>query len=130
MAKGGYRANSGPVKGAIYKEVTKRPRKVHPPEVATVAVKPKKAEKAKPGVDIPAEETPILDNDTPLEYILKVMNDTSKDTNTRLKAASLAAPFIHSRKGEGNKKEERGDKAKAAGTGKFAASPPPLRVIK
>ncbi len=81
--------------------------------------------------DIPGGEPGPPDNHTPLEYILKVMNDTTNDTNTRLKAASLAAPFIHSRVGEGaGKKEERSEKAKSAGSGKFSAAPPPLRVIK
>jgi hypothetical protein len=44
--------------------------------------------------------------------------------------AIAAAPFIHPRKGEGNAKDEKSERAKAAGAGKFAPSKPPLKVVK
>jgi len=71
------------------------------------------------------------ENLTPLDYMLKVMNDTKEDDGRRDRMAIAAAPFIHSRKGEGaGKKQEREDRAKAAGGGKFAPSAPPLKVVK
>jgi hypothetical protein len=43
--------------------------------------------------------------------------------------AIAAAPFCHVRKGEGaGKKEEKADRAKAAGSGKFASRPMPLKL--
>ena len=38
-------------------------------------------------------------------------------------------PFLHAKKGEGGKKEERSDKATKAAGGRFAAAPPPLRIV-
>lgn len=126
MGRGGYRPNSGPAKGTKYKTKSK---------LAEVNQKPgnnleAKSTKGKTD-DSPGGKIGHLDNFTPLEYMQKVMNDPGNDTSTRLRAASLAAPFIHSRKGEGTgKKGERDEKAKTAGAGRFASSPPPLRVIK
>ncbi|MFA5379261.1 MAG: hypothetical protein WC455_26130 [Dehalococcoidia bacterium] len=67
----------------------------------------------------------------PLEYMLDVMRDPKADQETRLRAASLAAPYIHPRKGEGaGKKEEKNERAKSAGKGRFRASAPPqLKVV-
>jgi hypothetical protein len=74
------------------------------------------------------ENGDVLD---PLAYMLSVMNDPKADQETRLRAASLAAPYVHSRKGEGlGKKQEKDDKAKAAGGGKFAAGRPPISLVK
>jgi len=67
----------------------------------------------------------------PLEYMLEVMRDPKADQETRLRAASLAAPYVHARKGEGvGKKEEKGERAAKAGQGKFAPSKPPLALVK
>lgn len=66
----------------------------------------------------------------PLDYMLQVMNNQSVDQDTRLKAASLAAPYIHPRKEGAGKKEEKEDKAKKAAIGKFAAGAPPLKLVK
>lgn len=73
----------------------------------------------------------IRENLDPLEYMLRVMNDTKADQETRLRAAALAAPYIHPRKGEGaGKKEDKVDRAKQAGAGRFAPSKPPqLKVV-
>ena len=67
----------------------------------------------------------------PLEYMLKVMNDPTENPDMRARMAVSAAPYRHSRKGEGvGKKQEREDRVKAAGAGKFAPSAPPqLKVI-
>jgi len=71
------------------------------------------------------------ENLDPLEYMLKVMNDPLAEKDRRDKMAIAAAPFIHARKGEGaGKKQEREERAKAAGGGKFASGKPPLRMVK
>ncbi len=120
MARGGYRPNSGPQKGAKY-----RPR-VPKPDGMT---KQKRTKKPKGSRGIPADivAEAASENMTPLAYMLKVMNDPGVPEDTRLRAASLAAPFCHPRKGEGaGKKEEKNDRARAAGSGKFKASAPPI----
>lgn len=75
-------------------------------------------------------EKPIEDK-LPLEFMLKVMNDTSYDTDTRARMAVAAAPFCHARKGEGaGKKDEKNERAKKASAGKFAPSNAPnLKLV-
>lgn len=66
---------------------------------------------------------------TPLEFLLGVMNDNELDDKLRLDAAKTAAQYVHAKKGEGGKKDEQADKAKKAGAGKFAAAAPPLKLV-
>lgn len=69
----------------------------------------------------------------PKEFLLATMNDFETDSKLRVDAAKALMPFIHPRKGEGSKKQERQDAAKKAGTGKFSSAPPPpshLRSVK
>ena len=118
MARGGYRPNSGPKKGTKY-----RPR-------ALKGATPKKTKAPKVPRDIADEAKAV--NLTPLDYMLKVMNDeTESDKARRDRMAIAAAPFIHARKGEGaGKKEEKSDRAKSAGAGKFSTGRAPLAVVK
>ena len=106
MASGGYRPGAGRPVGAKGKA------KIAP------------TKKMKPGSK--------AKNLSPLEYMLNVMNDEGVDKNRRDRMAIAAAPFIHSRKGEGlGKKDEASERAKTAGAGRFSASAPPnLAVVK
>mgnify|MGYP001291893643 CR=1 FL=1 len=84
--------------------------------------------------DVNGEKPPVTVDgkiETPLEHLLRVMNDPKESEETRLRAASLAAPFCHVRKGEGaGKKEEKQGRAESAGKGRFRASAPPqLKVV-
>lgn len=124
MARGGYRPNSGPKKGTKYRpRASKQDGEPKPKQIK----KPRKAPSIPEDVATAAAEA----NLTPLEYMLKVMNDPDEDKNMRARMATAAAPYIHPRKGEGaGKKEDKADRAKAAGSGKFAASKPPvLKVV-
>jgi hypothetical protein len=68
---------------------------------------------------------------TPLEFLLGQMHNEGLPIDVRAKMAIAAAPFVHARAdGSKGKKGEREEKAKAAGSGKFAAGAPPLKVIK
>lgn len=78
----------------------------------------------------PATEALPTGETTPLEFLLAVMRNPAVDDKLRLEAAKTAAPFMHVKKGEGGKKEEKQDAAKKAGMGKFAAAPAPLRMVK
>lgn len=123
MARGGYRPGSGPKKGAKY-----RPRKTTA-EGAAKARPPKTETPPEVPADIEAEAK--LENKDPLTYMLDVMNSPGAEKERRDRMAIAAAPFVHSRKGEGKgKKEEKADRAKQAGAGKFAPSKPPLALVK
>lgn len=83
------------------------------------------------GLDDDEKQEAATENLTPLDYMLKVMNDPNADKDRRDKMAVAAAPFMHPRQGEGKgKKEDKADRAKEAGKGRFSASPPPLKVVK
>lgn len=105
MAKGGYRPGAGRPKGSRNKTRIETP------------------------ADI--QSAAAYKNMTPLDYMLKVMRDPREDAGRRDRMAIAAAPYCHSRKGEGlGKKQEKDDKAKAAGGGKFAPMKPPLKLVR
>jgi hypothetical protein len=61
------------------------------------------------------------------EFLKKVWNDPTVDMALRIRAAEV----VHrDEKGPKGKKDEKADKAKAAGGGKYAPAPAPLRVVK
>lgn len=66
----------------------------------------------------------------PKDFLLAVMNDFESEAKLRVDAAKALMPFMHQRKGEGGKKEERSDAAKKVGAGKFGTGAPPLRAVK
>lgn len=69
----------------------------------------------------------------PKAFLIATMNDYDADAKLRVDAAKALMPFIHPRKGEGGKKEEKESAAKTASKGKFGAAPPPpthLRSVK
>ena len=118
MSSGGYRANSGPQKGARY--------------VKAGASGAKKKKKTKKDIPEDIKQDAKAENLSPLEYMLKVMNDPLIDESRRDRMSIAAAPFVHDRAGAGmGKKDEKDGKAKKAGKGKFApSSPPKLKVAK
>lgn len=56
---------------------------------------------------------------SPLEYMLKVMNDTSADDARRDKMAVAAASYVHAKPGDSpkGKKEEAQEASRTAGAG-------------
>lgn len=67
---------------------------------------------------------------SPLDFLLAVMRNPGVDDKLRLDAAKTAAMYCHLKKGDGGIKDEKAEKAKKAGQGKFAAAPAPLRMVK
>jgi len=106
MPRGGYRPGAGRPKGS--KGKTKK----------TICPIGQKAEPTTAGETL-----------TPLAFMLQVMNDESEDPDMRARMAIAAAPYIHARAGEG-KKQDKTDKAKAAGKGKYAQGKPPFKVVR
>jgi len=69
----------------------------------------------------------------PLAFMLRVMNDATEPRDRRDRMAIAAAPYVHPRKGEvgTGKKEDKMDRARTAGAGKFRASPSPsIKLVK
>lgn len=48
---------------------------------------------------------------------------------SQMKALLALLPYVHTKKGEGGKKDEKASAAKKAGAGKFAAAAPPLKLV-
>lgn len=122
--RGGYRPGSGPRKGTKYRPRVKQPG----------AAKQKPIRKPRKPKEVPADivaEAKALDL-TPLDYMLKVMNDPMENDKARKdRMAIAAAPFVHPRPGESKgKKAEKDDAARKAGAGRFQAGAPPIRVVK
>jgi len=113
MASGGYRPNSGPIKGTKY---AKRGQKKEPKKPDAIPQ------------DIQAEAQ--AENLDPLTYMLKVMNDPLAEKDRRDRMAIAAAPFVHSRIEGKGKKDDKKAKANAAGVGKFAPGQAPLTRVK
>lgn len=74
-----------------------------------------------------APEVPqVTDLDSP-EFLRKVWNDPKVDMALRIRAAEVVIKGETEKKG---KKEEKADRAKAAGSGRFApARPPHLKIV-
>ena len=66
----------------------------------------------------------------PKDFLLAVMNDFGSEPKLRVDAAKALMPFMHQRKGDAGKKQDKQDAAKQAGTGRFGTGAPPLRAVK
>lgn len=155
MPRGGYRPNSGPIKGTKYRsrinakkaevKVPKkrgRPCKVKVDKVVKVIVTPAVIPEFVKPEPITSPPTSLLPEDivvaaeaknlTPLEYLLSIMNNSKEDQNIRIRVAGMVAPFIHPKPGDERKgkKDEQVDKAVEAGQGKFKAGRAPLALVK
>jgi|WetSurMetagenome_2_1015567.scaffolds.fasta_scaffold641865_1 hypothetical protein len=65
----------------------------------------------------------------PLDHMLRVLNDPNAPPDRKDRMAALAAPFCHARMDvKGGKKAEKDEKARQAGTGRFAAANAPKIV--
>lgn len=92
---------------------------------------------ARPGAGRPKKERDPEDDLTiatngdqsPLEFLLTVMNDNSVADKLRLEAAKTAAQYCHPKKGESSgKKEEAEARTKAAGAGRYGRREAPKLV--
>lgn len=88
---------------------------------------PKPKEPVKLDIPVPVGET--LAHKDPKVFLLALMNDLEADVKLRADAAKALMPFMHSKLGEGGKKDQRQDAAKKVAGGKFAAAAPPKLVV-
>lgn len=91
------------------------------PEPPAARVNPSRASKPLP----PPQDRPLITATDPLEFMLKLMADVSEDPKTRLEAAKAAIPYLHAKKGEVGKKEEKRTAAERVKEGRFG-----LRAVK
>ena len=80
-------------------------------------------------ISIPVPVADSLAHKDPKVFLLALMNDLEADVKLRADAAKSLMPFMHPKIGEGGKKDEKQEAAKKAGSGKFGAAPPPLRIV-
>lgn len=95
--------------------------------------KPKATSEKKPDIPQDIQDKAANENMTPLDYMLKVMRDENEDKKLRMTMAYYAAPYIHAKPsaGKAGKKEDKEERAKKAGSGRFAPSDPPkLKAVK
>lgn len=155
MPRGGYRPGSGRKKGSRDKSRTSTAFSLKAREFAEFyrgvmdrarrGIKPTTKEKEKmfvlsaelvgeldkANLGSQASEAEALADLMPLDFFLGILRNPSEDKELRIRAATLAAPFCHARKGEGaGKKQDKEDRAKAASKGKFAPSAPPIKLVK
>ncbi|SFW77407.1 terminase small subunit [Pseudomonas sp. NFACC04-2] len=72
-----------------------------------------------------------LRHSDPKDFLLAVMNDLGSEAKLRVDAAKALMPFIHSRKGEGGKKDAAKEAADKAAAGRFGVrQPPKLTAVK
>ena len=104
MPRGGARPNSGGARPGAG-----RPRKLKPTE--------------------PVAEAGKAGSETPLGFMLRIMNDPAADTTLRARMAIAAAPFMHPRAEVPTKKKDREEAAGRVGKGRLATPETPIRLI-
>lgn len=86
---------------------------------------------ARPGAGRKPKEPTIIQlaavYDDPEKFLRAVMNDSGTDAKLRVDAAKALMPFVHAKKGEVGKKQQKADEAKQV-AGKFRAASPPKLV--
>ena len=67
-------------------------------------------------------------DETPLDYMLRLMRDPNVEESRRDRLAVAAAPYVHAKVGEAGKKEKDKDRAVDAASGRYAALATPRLV--
>lgn len=84
-------------------------------------------QQAEPPAD-PESDEPIVNGDTPLDFLLSVVKESRLKLNVRMQAAALAAPFVHAKPAPLGKKEQRQEAAKTTSS-RFKATAAPPRLV-
>lgn len=72
---------------------------------------------------------PEISEASPLEFLLQVMRDPEEDKGRRMQAAIQAAPYMHPKKADAGKKEQKNDAAKKVASKFTPAAPPKLAAV-
>lgn len=85
----------------------------------------------KPKPVVPVEGAP-QDAEAPdmLRFLQDVALGRIEANATQVRAAVAAVQYTHTKRGDGGKREEEAERARRAGSGRFAAAaPPPLKLV-
>lgn len=126
MPRGGYRPGAGRPRGAKNKKPAKNNNKNK--------IETENNTETENSIEVSGEIEKQAEHYgiTPLEYMLQVINDPKADVDLKARLAIAAAPFVHRKKQEFKmgKKDEQSEKAKKAGSGRFAKGNAPLQMVK
>lgn len=93
-----------------------------------MAGQPGRSGGARPGAGRPKKEPAVLPLSVPysdpLDFLRAVMNDSGTEAKLRVDAARALMPFVHQKKGEGGKKDQKSDEAKKVAS-RFAQAAAP-----
>lgn len=97
------------------------------------AGRPKKGEQPQPKPEVEADQEARKLSLSPLEYMLRVMNDDSADDSRRDRMAVAAAPYVHGKapdvpQGKKEQKQKAAEERAIAGS-RFAPPAPPRVVV-
>lgn len=87
---------------------------------------------ARPGAGRPRKPLPPPFKIEPCDMLTLLQNvalGVVEATPIQVRAAIAAVQYTHAKKAAGSKKDEQAGKAKKAGSGKFAAGAPPLKLV-
>jgi hypothetical protein len=65
-----------------------------------------------------------------LQFLQEVALGRTNATTLQVRAAIAAVQYTHTKRHDGGKKDEAANRAKKAATGRFAAAPAPLALVK
>jgi hypothetical protein len=71
---------------------------------------------------------PVIETSDPLKLLLDIAFGRVVASSDQVRAAGLACQYIHTKKGEGGKKEAKQEKANGV-VKRFAPAAPPLTVV-
>lgn len=89
-----------------------------------------KASNASGDPDLDGDFLNLPARDDPKDFLLDVMNTTEIELRIRVDSAKALMPFIHTKKGEGGKKDATAHAAKQAASKFTATAAPHLKVAK
>lgn len=78
----------------------------------------------------PKPSPALIEGDDTLKLLQDVAFGRVEATALQVRAAIAAVQYTHSKKGEGGKKDATNEAAKQIARGRFAASAPPVRLVR
>jgi phage terminase small subunit len=94
--------------------------------------RPNAGRKPKPATPIAPEVAKAVDGEPldPRPTLELVALGHMEVSAQQFKALTALLPYVHTKKGDGGKKDDQADKAKKAAGGKFRAAPAPLKLVR
>lgn len=84
----------------------------------------------KPKPPVPVEGAPAAESPDMLRFLQDVALGRIDASPTQVRAAVAAVQYTHTKRHDGGKKDEQAERARSAAGGRFAAAPPPLKLVR